>query len=242
MKKKSLHQAPKRLRKPFLLEAVRECFASIADPIAGRGFVLTDSLMSGLAIFSLKDSSLLQFDQAVRDEALPVHRNLQTLFGVARVPSDSGLRKRLDGLDPRSLRDAFKRLFSLVQRGKVLEDYKYMDGHLLLSLDGTGYFSSKTVHCVHCCEKHHRDGSTTYYHQMLCGAIVSPDQKEVIPLAPEPILNTDGAKKNDCERNASKRFIEDFRREPPHLKVIFLEDGIASNAPHIRELEAKNLR
>ncbi len=36
--------------------------------------------------------------------------------------------------------------------------------------------------------------------------------------------------------------MEDFRQEPPHLKVIVLEDGIASNAPHIRQLEAKNLR
>lgn len=77
---------------------------------------------------------------------------------------------------------------------------------------------------------------------MLCGAIVSPDQKEVIPLAPEPILNTDGAKKNNCERNAAARFMEDFRREHPHLKVIVLEDGLASNAPHIRLLAAKNLR
>ncbi|MCY4159889.1 MAG: hypothetical protein OXE92_02160 [Bacteroidetes bacterium] len=40
------------------------------------------------------------------------------------------------------------------------------------------------------------------------------------------ILNADGAKKNDCERNASKRLIEDFRREQPHLQVIVLEDGI----------------
>ena len=72
--------------------------------------------------------------------------------------------------------------------------------------------------------------------------MVSPDHKEVIPLAPEPILNTDGATKNDCERNASKRFLEDYRREHPHLKTILLEDGLASNAPHIRQLEQQNLR
>ena len=77
---------------------------------------------------------------------------------------------------------------------------------------------------------------------MLCGAVVSPDHKEVIPLAPEPILNTDGATKNDCERNASKRFLEDYLREHPHLKTIILEDGLASNAPHIRQLEEQNLR
>lgn len=77
---------------------------------------------------------------------------------------------------------------------------------------------------------------------MLCGAIVHPERKEVFPLAPEQILKTDGAKKNDCERNAAVRFIEDLRREHPHLKLIVLEDALASNAPHIRHLVNNDLR
>ena len=99
------------------------------------------------------------------------------------------------------------------------------------SIDGTGYFSSKNVH--YCCEKHHRDGTTTYYHQMLGAVLVHPERKEVFPLAPEPILKKDGARKNDCERNAAKRLLADIRREHPHLKLIVLEDGLASNAPHL---------
>ena len=80
-----------------------------------------------------------------------------------------------------------------------------MDGHDLLSLDGTGYFSSKKVHCAQCGEKHHRNGTTTYYHQMPGAVLVHPDFKEVVALAPEPILKQDCVKKNDCERNAAKR-------------------------------------
>ncbi len=64
----------------------------------------------------------------------------------------------------------------------------------------------------------------------------------MFPLAPEQILKTDGAKKNDCERNAAKRFIEDLRREHPHMKFIVLEDGLASNAPHIKHLMSNDLR
>lgn len=51
----------------------------------------------------------------------------------------------------------------------------------------------------------------------------------------------DGNTKNDCERNATKRFIENFRREHPHLKVIVIEDGLASNGPHINHLEQFNM-
>ena len=81
-----------------------------------------------------------------------------------------------------------------MQRGKGLEGFSYLDGHYLLSIDGTGYFSSEQVHCDQCCEKHHRDGRITYYHQMLGAVLVHPDQREVIPFAPEPILKQDGSK------------------------------------------------
>ena len=103
---------------------------------------------------------------------------------------------------------------------------------------GQVFFSSHEVHCEQCCEKHHRDGKTTYYHQMLGAALVHPDIKAVIPIAPEPILKQDGKKKNDCERNASKRLLSDIRREHPHLKLTIIEDALASNAPHIRHIKS----
>jgi len=59
------------------------------------------------------------------------------------------------------------------------------------------------------------------------------EHREVIPLAPEPIVKGDGAHKNDCERNASKRLLSDLRREHPHLKVLVVEDGLAANFPHL---------
>ena len=92
-----------------------------------------------------------------------------------------------------------------MQRGKALEPYRYLDGHYTISIDGTGQYSSEKVSCNNCCEKHHRNGKTTYYHHMLGAVLVHPEIKEVIPLAPEPIIKGDGATKNDCERHAAKR-------------------------------------
>ena len=76
---------------------------------------------------------------------------------------------------------------------------------------------------------------------MLGAAIVHPDFKEVIPLAPEFINKQDGQSKNDCERNAAKRFFEKLRKDHPHLPLIITEDALSSNAPHIREAQKYNL-
>ena len=85
-------------------------------------------------------------------------------------------------------------------------------------------------------EKHHHNGTVTYSHQMLGVAFIHPDKREVIPLMPEPIVQQDGTEKNDCERNAAKRFVSKFRQDHPHLKVIVTEDSLSSNAPHIETL------
>ena len=82
----------------------------------------------------------------------------------------------------------------------------------------------------------------TYHHQLLGAAIVHPDQKAVIPLAPEPIIKQDGETKNDCERNAAKRFFDQLRQDHPHLPLIVTEDSLSPNAPNIRALEGHDLR
>jgi hypothetical protein len=196
--------------------------------------------MSGLAIFGFKLPSLLQFEKAKAAEPW-IRRNLRTLYGVDQAPSDTCLRERLDDIAPQQLRRVFKQIFSHLQRGKALEKFRYLGGHYIISIDGTGQYCSKKVHCNNCCEKNHRDGSKTYYHQMLGAVLVHPEHKEVIPLAPEPIVKGDGATKNDCERNAAKRLLSDLRREHPHLKILIVEDGLASNFPHLSLIDSLDM-
>jgi hypothetical protein len=194
-----------------------------------------DCIMSGLAIFGLKFPSLLQFEESKAEPV--IRRNLKNLYQVNRVPSDTCLRERLDTLSPKNFRRSFKTIFAFLQRGKMLDRYLYFDKYYLISVDGTGQYLSNSVKCKNCCEKHHKDGEITYYHNMLGASIVHPDEQVVIPLAPEPIVKGDGDNKNDCERNASKRLLKDLRREHPHLKAIIIEDALASNYPHLKLLD-----
>jgi hypothetical protein len=236
-------QLRKHLSAPGLINTVYEHIIKIADP---RDFSrkvaisLKDHLMSGLAIFGLKCPSLLSYDRQRSEPA--IEHNLKSLYRVDVPPSDTYLRERLDLVDPSQLRPAFTKVFASFQRGKGLEDFEFLDGHVLISGDGTGHFSSNNICCPQCCKKEHSNGTVSYYHQMFGACIVHPDKKNVIPLCPEVILNQDGSTKNDCERNACKRFLENFRREHPHLKAILVEDGLSSTAPHIRMIEEHDLR
>ena len=223
-----------------MLAKVRSVFEKIPGPSRdSRGIKpeisLADCLMSALAVFGLKFPSLLQFDE--HSNIGVVKHNLKSLYQVENAPDDTNMRQRLDKVDPRSIRPAFTAIFSLLQRGKVLEDYKFLGEYYLVACDGTGMFSSETVHCENCCEKHHKDGRTTYYHQMLGAVVVHPDQKEVFPLCPEPISKPDGSTKNDCEQNAMKRFLQDFQREHPRLQVIFTEDALSAKGPYLKRIK-----
>ena len=218
-----------------LFRSLRSHFGSLDDPRSGEVEIpLGDVLMSAFAMFSLKDPSLLAFDHRRRDPT----DNFRSIYGINRVPCDSQMRDVLDPVDPAGLRGPFREIFRRLQRGTVLKRFLYLEGHYLLSLDGTTYFSSATIHCPSCLEKHHRNGGVTYSHQLLGATLVHPELKEVIPLAPEPIIQRDGQTKNDCERNATRRWLERFRREHPHLPVIVVEDALSANAPHLRDLRA----
>jgi len=225
-----------------LISKIFECFSRVHDPRSEKKNTspIVEHLMAGLAVFGLKFPSLLSYDRGRKD--LVIEKNLNTLYHVENAPSDTYLRERLDEVDPKEIRPAFKKIFAIFQRAKGLEQFVFMEDHYLLAIDGTGHFSSGKICCPQCCTKKHADGTVTYYHQMLGACLVHPDVDAVLPLCPEPIQNEDGNEKNDCERSAAKRLIENFRREHPHLKVIVIEDGLSSNAPHVKMLEENDIR
>jgi len=221
-----------------LIKMIREQFKQISDSRKGNTTIsLCDALMSAFAMFSLKDPSLLAFDERRKEE----DHNLKNIFGIEQIPCDSQMREIIDNIPNESIRPAFLANFRRLQRGKALEPMVFMEGCYLLALDGTGYFSSEKLNSKACMVKvSKKSGKTSYYIQTLGACLVHPDYKEVIPLCPEIIQKQDGATKNDCERNAAKRFFGKFRKDHPHLKVIVIEDGLSSNAPHIEDIKANN--
>ena len=149
-------KARKHLSADALFRLVHTGFDPIPDyRPADVDIALPDVLMSAFAMFSLQAPSLLACDKE-RTEG-----NLHPIYGIQRVPCDTYMRAILDPVSPKWLRPVFTRVFRQLQRGKALASLTFLDGHSLLALDGTAYFSSKTMHCASCVHRVHRNGSLT---------------------------------------------------------------------------------
>lgn len=132
-------KARKDLSAKGLFNQVADSFRKLDNIYPKQGKIKTsDALLSCLAMFSLKYPSLLQFDIGQDEEV--VKHNLNHLYNVSIVPSDTYMREMLDVISPLNLKDTYHNLFRIAQRGKVLERYLFMDKYYLVSADGTGFF------------------------------------------------------------------------------------------------------
>ena len=215
-----------------LIGLLGKSFSKIADLRGDKiKFSLKDSLLTSFAAFSLKYDSFNSFFDDL-DESESKKISIKNLYKVQNVPSATRLKEIVDPIPSENLRPAFNDIFRELQRGKVLEKFLYLGKYYILALDGTQTFQSDKIHCKKCLVKKHKNGKLSYSHQILAGCIVHPLIKQVIPVAPEAIQNDDGSTKNDCERNAEKRFLKKFRDDHPKLPIIVTEDSLASNGPH----------
>ncbi len=229
-----------KLRIDECINAILSEFAKFPDHRPIFEIPLKNFLMSSYAVFALKSPSLLQFEKDLKAEKTK-QKNLCSLFKIDRVPSDTQLRDVLDLVDYRQYRSIFKRIFSQIQRSKTLENFEFMkiknSPHYLIAVDGSGYYRSDKIACACCMIHEHFDCNNTmkikYAHNILGASVVHPNLNQVIPLCPEPIMKLDGSSKNDSEQTAFRRFLEDFKREHPKLKVIFLLDALYANGPII---------
>ena len=206
---------------------------------AGKlNYSLHDCLMSGFAMMVFQDPSLLAFQERMQDSIQ--QNNLSTVFDVGNVPKDTQMRDVLDCLSPQALEPIFTDFLHRLQRGKQLAQYQFIDEMYLVPLDGSQYFSSENIHCPNCLVTQRKKGKPRYHHQILQAAIVHPDIRQVLPMAPEQISNRDGADKQDCEVNAGKRCIQKIRKAHPKLGIIITGDSLYSKQPFVDELkEAK---
>ena len=200
---------------------------------------LHDCCLSSFAMMFFQDPSINQFQMRLQEAW---HKNnLQTLFNVNTIPKETQMREVVDSIQSKELEPIFADFFKPLQRGKQLEQFKMFNDSYFIPIDATQYFVSQKINCPKCLYKKYSNGKTTFYHQVVAAAIVCPGIKQVIPLAPEPIQNTDGTTKQDCEINAGKRLLKKIRADHPKLKITIGGDSLYSKQPFLDELKANNM-
>jgi hypothetical protein len=234
----------KKLSADGMISILKNSFSAIPEHrkkgTDGVQYSITDSLLTAFGAFSLKYESFNSFFKDI--DGSEIKRTcLKSLYQVEKVPSTTRLKEILDPIATSSLRHGFKDVFRELQRGGVLKDFLFLDKYYLLGVDGTGYYSSENVFCDCCLVRESASGVKTYSHQMIAACLIHPGMKQVIPLAPEPIQNSDGQTKNDCEKNGTKRLLTKIKEDHPRLNFVVIEDGLASNAPHIQTLKDNDM-
>ncbi len=225
---------------PVLRTMLSERFKGFAD-FRQEGKVIHsvhDVFMSAFAMMFFQDPSLLQFQKRMEDERHT--SNLRTLFQVVSVPKESAMRELIDSYDSGGLQPLFDEFFRPLQRGKHLEAYRVLGDHYVITIDGSGYFSSEKIACPSCLRKTAK-GRTLFEHWIVQAALVHPGKRQVIPLAPEEVRNADGTQKQDCEIKAGKRLITRLRTSHPRLKTIVVADSLYSKQPFIEALAKEHM-
>lgn len=198
---------------------------------------LHDVAMSGLAMMFFQDPSLLQFQK--RMEEVKQTSNLKNLFNVSSVPKDTCMREVLDEIDPDHIEPIFADFFFELQRGTYLEQYTVLKNSYIISIDGSGYFSSHTIHCQGCLRKKGKE--PRFEHHIVQAALMHPDKRQIIPLPPEEVTNADGQDKQDCEINAGKRLIRKIRKDHPKLRIIIVADSLHSKQPMVEAIKNEHM-
>lgn len=130
-------------------------------------YSVEEALLSAFSVFFMQSRSFLAHQRLMKTQK--GRDNAQSLFGIKYIPCDNQIRNLLDPVPASTVFGVFRSVYNCLEKAEALKPYRCLAGEFLLVLDGTEYFSSKKIHCAHCCHRTHRDGSITYLNHLSLG-------------------------------------------------------------------------
>jgi hypothetical protein len=215
-----------------LLGSLRRCLDTFPDKRRGINttYGMADIGIAAFSVFFMQSPSFLAHQR--RLELGHGRSNCASLFAIPKIPSDNHIRDMLDPAEPERLHPVFADTVAALEgMPGGLDTFRRLGGHVLIALDGTEYFCSKTIHCRHCSTRLRGKAEKEYFHAMLGATLVAPGHDKVVPLEPEFIAPQDGAEKQDCENTAAKRWLVAHGAGYARLDPIYLGDDLFSRQP-----------
>jgi hypothetical protein len=192
-------------------------------------YEIKDAALGALAVFFTQSPSFLAHQKKMEDTK--GRSNASTLFGIERTPSTPQVRNLLDPVSPQQLYPVFRTIVEALEENGVLVQFRAFNDTLLVSLDGTQYFSSQKIHCDQCSQQQLNNGETHYSHKVVTAVVVNPNLSHVLPLEPEFIHPQDGHDKQDCEIAAAKRWLKRCGRTYAAYRLTLLGDDLYAHQP-----------
>jgi len=213
-----------------LLSDLKKTCSAFPDMRKGEGgYSMADIGLSAFSLFFMQSESFLSYQRSLEEGRKT--SNCQTLFGMAKIPTDNHIRAMLDPVHPSHLQSVFDSAITALRDNGGMAAFQRLDGRALIALDGTEYFCSQKLGCPNCQTRKRANGKVESYHSMLAATLVAPGHNMVVPLMPEFIVKPDGAEKQDCERNAAKRWLAAHGERVKPLRPIFLGDDLFACQP-----------
>lgn len=192
-------------------------------------YEIKDAAVSAFSVFFTQSPSFLASQRLLQKRK--GKNNLQKLFGVEKIPTDTQTRALLDPLAPSLLSELFPYGINLLKGKGVLKKFESYAGQILISTDGTETVSSQKLHCQNGSHRALRNGETQYFHSAILPVIVKAGNPRVLPWSPEFITPQDGHEKQDCEREATKRWVTRNAVALKGWRYTMVGDDLYSNQP-----------
>jgi hypothetical protein len=220
-----------------LLTGLKDACAAFPDKRKGEGgYSMADIGLSAFSLFFMQSESFLSYQRSL-DEGRKTS-NCHTLFGMRKIPTDNHIRSMLDPVHPSHLQGSFDQAVAALREHGGMKAFQRLGERTLIALDGTEYFCSQQLGCPHCQTRKRSNGKVEFYHSMLAATIVAPGHNMALPLMPEFIVKPDGAEKQDCERNAAKRWLATHAGRVKELHPVYLGDDLFACQPIVEAILA----
>lgn len=221
---------------------IRGTFEGLPDHRTGgnnQRYQIADAALSAFSVFFTQSPSFL--DYQVRMQQQRGRNNAQSLFGVHEIPSDNQIRNLLDPIPQDRLFPLMAEVGESLVRHIGLQEWRAVNGQVLIALDGTDSFSSGKISCPCCTRQTLGNGKTQYRHSVVTPVLVAPRQERVVPLPPQFIEPQDGHDKQDCELAASRRWLNQWAARYAPWGVTLLGDDLYCHQPFCEQVQAHGM-
>lgn len=234
--------------KSLTFEAYRDLLASvfrqIPDPRDERRITweMPAVLMSAFAMFFFQHPNLLEYQRRMKKKS--GRSNLERVFGIEDLPSDTQMREILDGAPIEPLLGVLPEVFERMRRvGWTTKFVTEVEGqkYYTVALDGSQYFSSTKIECPACLRRADKNGEIHYSHVVVGATLVRAGSHAILPLDAEQVRNEDGQEKQDCEINAGKRLVERIRQQHRQLSLCVMGDDLYAHEPFVLDLREQRM-